>query len=82
MTRAHEQLQAKAAQLESLSPLAVLGRGYSLTVRQSDGSIVRDPNQLACGETILTHLARGRVISHVDELVAPPQKQEDVLARS
>jgi len=60
-------LDAAAARLESLSPLAVLGRGYSLTQRSEDGRIIRDPMELTAGERITTRFARGQVISRVEQ---------------
>ena len=56
------------AQLESLSPLGVLGRGYSLTQRTADGSLVRDAAGLEVGETITSRFARGSVISRVEKV--------------
>lgn len=72
-TRAHlktarRRVDAVAAQLESLSPLGVLGRGYSLTQRTSDGRVIRDAAQLTLGEELTTQLARGRAISRVQRL--------------
>ena len=61
-----------AAQLESLSPLAVLGRGYSLTQRASDGRIVRDAGQLEPGVEIATRFARGRAVSRVERIESEP----------
>ena len=60
----HETL---AARLESLSPLAVLGRGYSLTQRTSDGQLIRNAAELTPGEQITTRFARGAVVSRVEE---------------
>ena len=56
-----------AARLNSLSPLAVLGRGYSLTQRVVDGKVVHDAGEVAVGDLIDTRFARGRVISRVEE---------------
>ena len=65
---ARGQANETAARLESLSPLAVLGRGYSLTERVADGRIVRDASQLAAGEPIRTRFARGRAISRIERI--------------
>ena len=66
--RARERIQAIAARLESLSPLAVLGRGYSLTQRIDDGRIVRDATELRPGDQITTRYARGRTINRVEQI--------------
>ncbi|MEE3219117.1 MAG: exodeoxyribonuclease VII large subunit, partial [Planctomycetota bacterium] len=61
-------LNAVAAQLESLSPLGVLGRGYSLTQRLNDGQLVDDASRLSAGEQILTRFADGEAISRVEQI--------------
>lgn len=58
--------EAGAQHLESLSPLAVLGRGYSLTRRDRDGAIVRSGADVAPGETIVTRLANDEITSRVN----------------
>lgn len=68
LNAARHALERRAAQLESLSPLAVLGRGYSLTERVSNGVVVRDAQTLEIGEQLMTRLAQGRVLSRVEEL--------------
>jgi exodeoxyribonuclease VII large subunit len=65
---ARRRLEAQAAQLETLSPLNVLGRGYSLTRREEDGAVVRDPDQVRRGERVITHLEGGRIVSRVEEI--------------
>jgi exodeoxyribonuclease VII large subunit len=55
-----------AAQLESLSPLAVLSRGYSLTRRATDGLLVRCAADLNAGDTIITRFAEGEATSRVE----------------
>jgi exodeoxyribonuclease VII large subunit len=54
--------------LESLSPLAVLGRGYSITQRLADGQPIRSAAELLIDEQVLTRLAQGQFISRVQEL--------------
>jgi len=54
------------SQLRMLNPLAVLGRGYSLT-RKADGTVVRTAASVSTGETIITQLAEGKVVSNVTE---------------
>ncbi|MFO0898590.1 MAG: exodeoxyribonuclease VII large subunit [Pirellulales bacterium] len=60
-------LSAWAGKLESLSPIAVLGRGYSLTTT-SDGQLVRSLRQVALGQLLLTRLADGELQSRVEAL--------------
>src|SRR4051794_7810097 len=54
--RGRRRLEAAAAQLHNLSPLAVLGRGYSLTRRLDDLSVVRRPEQLSKDDWIVTQV--------------------------
>jgi exodeoxyribonuclease VII large subunit len=61
-------LSAKARQLESLSPLAVLGRGYSLTTRLDDGQLIRSASQVTVGDRLSTRLVEGAVTSRVETI--------------
>ena len=65
---ARRAIDFQAARLESLSPLGVLGRGYSLTQRVADGRVIRDATELSPGEEIRTRFAKGHVTSRVDEV--------------
>ncbi|HVW36191.1 MAG TPA: exodeoxyribonuclease VII large subunit [Pirellulales bacterium] len=65
---ARRQLDAAANHLESLSPLGVLGRGYSLTQRLSDGRLIRDAAELEIGDEIVTRFARGQAVSRVERV--------------
>jgi len=68
--RAREAIASLSARLESLSPLAVLGRGYSLTRRAEGGAAIRDAGELSVGDRLLTRFARGQTVSRVQETVA------------
>jgi exodeoxyribonuclease VII large subunit len=67
--RAREAIASLSARLESLSPLAVLGRGYSLTRRVEGGPAIRDARELSVGDLLLTRFARGETVSRVQEIV-------------
>ncbi len=58
--------ERQTAVLESLSPLKVLTRGYSVTVRADDARVVRSIADISPGTTILTELGDGRVRSVVE----------------
>jgi exodeoxyribonuclease VII large subunit len=58
-------LDALDAQLNSLSPLAVLDRGYAL-VLDDHGKLVRSATQVAPGDRLLTRLSDGTFTSQVE----------------
>ena len=58
------QLERFKASLASLSPTAVLERGYSLT-RNAQGEVVRDASRVVEGERVTTTLAKGWIESEV-----------------
>jgi exodeoxyribonuclease VII large subunit len=64
--RARYALQTAVGRLDSLSPLAVLGRGYSLT-RTPAGDIVHSPAQVRVGDVIRVLLQRGSLDARVTE---------------
>jgi len=61
-------LQKNAALLSSLNPLAVLSRGYSITRRLPEGTIVRDAGELTEGLPIQIQLARGGARARVEKI--------------
>jgi exodeoxyribonuclease VII large subunit len=63
-TRSRDRLTAAAEQLDALSPLNVLKRGYTLT-RRGDGAVVRSPADVTSGEVLTTTLAGGSILSRV-----------------
>lgn len=52
--------------LDSLSPLAVLSRGYAVCQKMDD-SVITDAAQVSCGERVLVRLKAGRLICQVEE---------------
>jgi exodeoxyribonuclease VII large subunit len=65
--RDRQKFQSLERQLRMLNPLAVLGRGYSLTCRP-DGTVVRSKEDVDVGVPLVTQLADGKVISKVTEI--------------
>ena len=58
MVSRHTDLRHFALRLNTVSPLATLSRGYSITKAQ-DGSILREAGQAAVGDSIRTQLHQG-----------------------
>jgi exodeoxyribonuclease VII large subunit len=65
--RRHHQVTSAGAQLEALSPLAVLSRGYSVTFKTATGELLRSAAQTTPGELLTTRLATGQITSRVEE---------------
>ena len=58
-----EKLSGIAGKLESLSPLNVLKRGYTITTRLEDNKSLREVKGLNKGDKIKTNFSKGSVIS-------------------
>jgi exodeoxyribonuclease VII large subunit len=65
MEQARRQTASLTSHLESLSPLGVLARGYSVTMREQTGEVARDAALLTAGELLRTRLEQGEIISRV-----------------
>jgi exodeoxyribonuclease VII large subunit len=66
--RSRECLSGLSGRLESLSPLSVLRRGYSLTHRTDDGRLVLNAKDTTVGDRITTRLAHGSVVSRIEQV--------------
>ncbi len=64
-------LTSVCGKLEALSPLAVLGRGYSLT-SDEDGELITDSKQLRNGQKIVTRFAHGKAASTIHQTSNQP----------
>jgi exodeoxyribonuclease VII large subunit len=64
---ARDRMGAIASRAEALSPLAVLGRGYSFTTRETDGKLVLSADELNVGDRVVTRLSRGQFRGTVTE---------------
>ncbi len=54
--------------LEALNPLAILNRGYSVTVKVPSGEIIKDSARLSKGDVIETKFGKGIVKSKIEEV--------------
>lgn len=71
LERRQQRLRAATQLLETVSPLATLNRGYSITTDQHQ-QILRNAGDLASGDVIHTRLARGAVRSRVEAIEEEP----------
>ncbi len=60
-----------ASRLESLSPVAVLSRGYSVTVHPEKGIVIRDVADVELGEIVRVMLQRGALECAVAAKIEP-----------
>ncbi len=56
-------------ELEALNPLAILRRGYSVTMTEDGRTAIRHTDQLKTGDRLKTRLAQGEFLSRVEEVI-------------
>nr|WP_304441023.1 exodeoxyribonuclease VII large subunit [Photobacterium sp. J15] len=66
LLNANHKLAMAAEKLETVSPLATLGRGYSIT-RDAKGKVIRKTEQVQAGDTLHTTVADGEIRSVVQK---------------
>jgi exodeoxyribonuclease VII large subunit len=59
--RDRQRLAGAARQLETVSPLSTLDRGYAIVRRLSDGAVVRAAGEVDVGTRVVARLARGEI---------------------
>lgn len=67
MSYAEQNLAMSMVKLNNLSPLAVLGRGYSITQNSND-KLVSSIDQISFGDELITTVTDGEIISVVQEV--------------
>jgi exodeoxyribonuclease VII large subunit len=77
LRQAREEFSGRVGRLEALSPLAVLGRGYSITLDGEGREVLRDAERVTVGARVTTRLHRGRLRSLVIEVEAEPEGETD-----
>jgi exodeoxyribonuclease VII large subunit len=70
--RAHAQLRHAAGRLHTLSPLAVLGRGYAVAWNADKTRVLRDIAQTRAGDRVHVTLARGELQCDVHAAIDRP----------
>lgn len=60
------EFKAAVEMLSGLSPLNILGRGYSITFKLQDNAVIKDSKSIKAGDRIKTRLHNGEIISKVE----------------
>jgi exodeoxyribonuclease VII large subunit len=64
--RSRDRLAAITCRLDALSPLAVLGRGYSVTTDAETGRVLTSADGVRVGQALRSQLAAGSIVSRVE----------------
>jgi exodeoxyribonuclease VII large subunit len=74
-------LVSLAAGLDHLNPLGILSRGYSITKTVPGGTILKDASATRAGDLLSTQLAKGEIISRVEDPAAVPNDRDRGMSR-
>lgn len=72
----HTRIHQLAHNLDTVSPLATLGRGYSI-VRAGDGRIIRQAGELSVGEKVRALFSKGQADCIVDRIYTDKDRHRD-----
>jgi len=64
-----QMIRSLVAALDSLSPLAILGRGYSIVQTIPDGRVVRRAEEVSEGDQVRARLAEGQLVCDVRKVL-------------
>lgn len=62
------QFKAGVEKLSALSPLKILGRGYSIAFKLPENAIIKEAKGIAAGDRLRLRLSRGQIVSQVTEV--------------
>jgi len=65
----HQATRSIASALDGLSPLAILGRGYSIVQTVPDGTVVKRARDVSAGDQVSAKLADGRLLCDVRKIL-------------
>ncbi len=68
LEHSRQQLQYLTHDLDTISPLATLARGYTITTALDNEHIIRSSHELKTGQRIKTRLLDGHIISKIEKL--------------
>lgn len=71
----HSSIENITARLDSLSPLSVLARGYSITVRPETRTVISDAAQVTIGDEVQMRLHRGELSCQVTGRRIPEESE-------
>jgi exodeoxyribonuclease VII large subunit len=80
LQRAAVRIGSLDARLHSLSPLAVIDRGYAL-VLSAEGGLIRSVHQIKRGDRLTTRLADGTFDSEVQSMTTGNSTQDEPISR-
>ena len=72
LSAGQQRLESAAGALHLVSPLATLGRGYSITRLGEQGAVIRHPHDVRKGDRLTTRVAGGFIQSTVTDNGASP----------
>lgn len=76
LLRWRSRLERLRGELEALSPLAILERGYAL-VFDASGKLVKDASQLSHGDELWLRVAKGEITAKVDKSMSRRRQGRD-----